>query len=217
MDIDQTRSNMVAQQIRTQQVTNKKILNAFSKIPREDFVPDEYHALAFAETEIPLPHNQFMLAPSLEGKLLQALEISPKETVLEVGTGSGYFTALLASLAKHVYSVEYFESLTEEAKEKLRQQHVFNTTLITADAAQGFSDHGPFDVIVITGSLPFLPESFKKSLNIGGRLIAILGDAPAMEATLYTRLSTSDWAIKTVFETTAPALIHALQPERFEF
>lgn len=208
---------MVSQQIRTQDVINPKILNAFQQIPREDFVPEEFQSLAFAETEIPLGHDQSMLTPSVEGKLLQALEIKPTETVLEIGTGSGYMTALLANLAKHVYSVDIFQEFTEEAQEKLRQHHVFNTTLATGDAAITWTENGPFDVIIITGSVAVLPEDYKKELKIGGRIIAIVGDAPAMEATLYTRLSTSDWAEKVLFETAAPALIGAAEPERFVF
>lgn len=217
MDIDNTRTNMVAQQIRTQAVTNPQVLEAFQQIPREDFVPSEYQSLAYSETEIPLDHDQFMLSPSLEGKILQTLDVQPHETVLEIGTGTGYFTALLANLAKQVHSVDLFEDFTENAAVQLRLHHVFNTTLSTGDAAQGWSDEGPFDVIVITGSMPLMSESFKKDLNVGGRLFSILGNAPAMEATLFTRLSNSDWEVKTVFETYAPQLINAIQPEKFVF
>ena len=149
--------------------------------------------------------------------MLQALAIEPTDTVLEVGTGSGYVTALLAELARHVYSVDINPAFSEAARKKLMDHEVINATLEVGDAAQGWDRHGPYDVIAITGSLPMLPAGFEQSLKVGGRLFAIVGDAPVMEATLVTRMSQTEFQREMVFETVLPPLKNAMQPNRFSF
>lgn len=217
MSIDAARAHMIQQQIRPQSVTDKGVLKALSQVPREDFVPDEYHALAFAETQIPLDHGQVMLNPSVEAKLLQALELDGSQTVLEIGTGSGYFTALLAKSAKHVYSVDCFESFTLEAIEKLKAHHIFNVTLSHANAENGCSNNAPYDAIIVTGSMNELPEKLKQQVNVGGRIIAIIGEKPIMTAYCFTRVSKSDWLTHSLFETVAPKLLNTPEPNAFEF
>jgi protein-L-isoaspartate(D-aspartate) O-methyltransferase len=167
------------------------------------------------DTTIPLGNEQVMMPPRVEARILQALNIHADETVLEVGTGSGYVTALLASLGDHVYSVDINAEMTRTAGDKLADHGISNVTLETGDAARGWDAHAPYDVIVITGSLPLLPANFKQALNVGGRLVAIVGDSPVMEVVLITREGKSEWAQETLFETDLPALINAPEPERF--
>jgi protein-L-isoaspartate(D-aspartate) O-methyltransferase len=217
MNIEQARTNMLTQQIRTWGVLNQHVLDIIAATPREKFVPEVYRNLAYADMAIPLPHDQVMLAPKEEARLLQALNIKPTDVVLEIGTGTGYMTALLACLAKQVYSVDIFADFTVNAKQKLHSLNIANVALITADAARGWEREAPYDVIAITGSSPLLPASFRQSLKPGGRLFAILGDAPAMEATLITRSSTNEWSETLLFETVVPPLINALAPSEFVF
>ena len=147
--------------------------------------------------------------------MLQALNIQPDETVLEIGTGSGYVTALLSKLARHVYSVDIHEDFVSHASSKLRDDNVINVTIEQGDAATGWSQHGPYDVIAVTGSLPLLSDNFQESLKVGGRLFVIVGDSPVMEARLITRNSDSEFKTEDLFETDLPALRNAPQPERF--
>lgn len=217
MNIEQARLNMIKQQIRTWDVTDYKVLEAFSALPREEFVEPAYRNLAFADTNLPIGHNEVMLSPKVEGKMLQALNIQPHETVLEIGTGSGYFTALLAQFAKHVYSVEFYSDLSQNAAQLLKRHRINNVSLEIGNAARGWPHYSnEIDVLVITGSLPYLPESFKSCLKDSGRLMAILGDSPNMEVTLIKKQG-QNWTAKKIFETVAPALVHAQQPERFMF
>ncbi|MDF2529447.1 MAG: protein-L-isoaspartate O-methyltransferase [Gammaproteobacteria bacterium] len=217
MNIEQARINMIKQQIRTWDVTDNTVLEAFAAVPREEFVDPSYRDLAFADTTLPLAHNEVMLSPKVEGKMLQALDIQPHETVLEIGTGSGYFTALLAKMAKHVYSVEFYSDLSQNASAHLKRHRINNVSLEIGNAARGWDYHAnEIDVLVITGSLPFLPDSFKSCLKETGRLMAILGDSPNMKVTLIKK-NGKDWAAKNLFETVAPTLLYAQQPERFVF
>jgi protein-L-isoaspartate(D-aspartate) O-methyltransferase len=158
-----------------------------------------------------------MLEPKLEARILQLLDIGPGERVLEVGTGSGYMTALLAHFALHVFSVEIVPALSESAAHKLQSRGIHNVTLEVGDAAQGWERHAPYDVIVLTGSLPVLPESFQKSLKVGGRLFAVVGDAPAMRAERITRVAPDAFRREDLFETCLPPLRNARQPARFVF
>ena len=205
---------MIEQQIRPWEVLDQRVLDLLSTVPREDFVPPSYRNLAFADINIPLGENQVMMSPKVEARILQALNLKENESVLEVGTGSGYVTALLASLAKQVISVDINPEMTRQAGEKLTAHGFKNVTLETGDAARGWG-HTPYDVIVITGSLPLLPDEFKHALKVGGRLLAIVGDPPAMGVVLITRVGESEWAEEILFETDLPALINAPQPERF--
>ena len=147
--------------------------------------------------------------------MLQALDIQRHESVLEIGTGSGYVTTLLAKLARHVYSVDIHEEFVASAQGKLASDGTINVTIETGDAAQGWDKHGPYDVIAITGSLPVLPRAFQESLTIGGRLFVFVGDAPVMEASLITRIGQNEYQGQNLFETEMPPLRNALQPNRF--
>lgn len=215
MNLENARFNMIEQQIRPWEVLDQHVLDLLSKLPREDFVPERYRKLAYMDTTIPLGNDQVMMPPRVEARILQALNIQADETVLEVGTGSGYVTALLASLGDHVYSVDINAEMTRTAGDKLADHGISNVTLETGDAARGWDAHAPYDVIVVTGSLPLLPAIFKQALKVGGRLVAVVGDSPVMEVVLITREGESEWAQETLFETDLPALINAPEPERF--
>jgi protein-L-isoaspartate(D-aspartate) O-methyltransferase len=216
MNLEQARFNMIEQQIRTWEVLDPVVLDLLHQVPREDFVPDAYKGLAFADLEIPLGHGQSMLSPKLEARMLQELDLKKTDTVLEIGTGSGYMTALLASLAQHVCSVEIVPEASRAAMQKLAAHGIINVTLEVGNAALNWGD-GSYDVIVLTGSVPLLPEDFQHQLKPGGRLLAIVGEAPAMEAILVTCVSANVYRKVTLFETCIPALDHAPIPERFSF
>lgn len=217
MDFEKARFNMVEQQIRTWDVLDQQVLDLLFRLHREDYVPDQYRSLAFADMEIPLGHDEKMLQPKLEARMLQELAIKSTDRILEVGTGSGYMTALLASFGNHVYSVDIIPEFTRSAAARLAAHGVGNVTLETGDAARGWDKHAPYDVIVLTGSVPVLPEAFQKSLALGGRLIAVVGEPPVMEAQLVTYVSASAYNSVGLFETCIAPLKNALQPERFVF
>jgi protein-L-isoaspartate(D-aspartate) O-methyltransferase len=223
MDVERTRFNMVEQQIRPWEVLDTKVLDLLYKVRRENYVPDTHKALAFADLEIPIGHGETMLSPKLEARMLQELAVNPEDRILEIGTGSGYMTALLASQGAHVYSVDIVAEFTQTAGARLAQQGIHNVTLETGDAARGWDKHGPYDVIVLTGSTPVLSDAFQQNLNAGGRLFAVVGVAPAMEAQLTTceglGNSGNAGACGTVslFETVIPALRNAPQHARFVF
>lgn len=214
-DLAQARHLMVEQQIRPWEVLDQKVLDLLEALPREDFVPPEWRNLAYVDEFIPLPGGEVMLPPKVEARMLQALAVQPEDTVLEVGTGSGYFTALLARLGRHVYSVEIDPELSRAAGEKLREHGIDNVTLEVGDAARGWAKHMPYNVIAITGSLPVLPEAFREQLTIGGRLVAVVGEAPVMEAVLIRRLGEHEWSEESLFETVIPPLRNAPKPHRF--
>jgi protein-L-isoaspartate(D-aspartate) O-methyltransferase len=217
MDFDKARSNMVEQQIRPWDVLDETVLDLLYRVKREDYVPAVYRSLAFTDMEIPIGHGQTMLSPKLEAKMLQELRLKSRDKVLEVGTGSGYMTALLASLARHVYSVEIVPDLKSEAEAKLNAHGFDNVTLEAGDAAHGWLQHAPYDVIVLTGSTPVLAEGFANSLNAGGRLLAIVGEAPVMKARLVRCLQPGVYETQDLFETCIAPLANAPQPERFVF
>lgn len=210
------RVNMIEQQIRTWDVLDERVLDAVRRIPREDFVPAQYRNLAFADMNIPLGRGQAMMSPKLEARLLQELEVAPTDNILEVGTGSGYLTALLAALGRHVYSVEILPEFKMAAAQKLAAHGIANVTLDVGDAANGWDRHGPYDAIIVTGSLPLLTD-FRDSLNIGGRLIAAVGKSPAMELRRIRRVTAESFEQETLFETDLAPLINAKQPDRFVF
>ena len=217
MNIEQTRFNMVAQQIRTWYVLDDNVLDLLYKIKREEFVPAEHLAMAFVDMEIPLGHGQVMLTPKMEARILQELHVKKTDKILEVGSGSGYMTALLAERGAHVHSVEIIPELKAMAEHNLSTHHITNVTLEQGDAAQGWSQSAPYDVIVLTASTPVLPDAFKHSLNPGGRLFAIVGEDPVMDARLITCVAPGEFAATTLFETVTVPLINALQPARFSF
>jgi protein-L-isoaspartate(D-aspartate) O-methyltransferase len=217
MNFEQARFNMVEQQIRTWEVLDQRVLDLLARIRREDYVPPQYRALAFADMEIPLGHGEKMLAPKLEARMLQELFLRPGDRILEVGTGSGYMTALLASLGGHVYSVDIIPEFMKGAGARLAAHGIDNVTLEAGDAARGWDRHAPYDAIVLTGSVPVLPDAFPASLQPGGRLIAVVGEPPVMEARLVTCAGAGAYGSTGLFETCIAPLRNALQPERFVF
>jgi protein-L-isoaspartate(D-aspartate) O-methyltransferase len=217
IDIERARFNMVEQQIRTWEVLDQRVLDLLLRVRREDFVPAEYRALAFVDMEIPIGHGEKMLQPKLEARMVQELGLSDKDRILEIGTGTGYMTALLAALGGHVYSVDILPDFTRAARERLTAHGVRNVTLETGDAARGWDAHAPYDVIVLTGSVPLLAESFKASLKPGGRLLAVVGEAPVMEAQLITCVAAGACNSVRLFETCIAALRNAPHPQRFVF
>jgi protein-L-isoaspartate(D-aspartate) O-methyltransferase len=217
MNLEQTRFNMVAQQIRTWNVLDDNVLDLLYKIKREEFVPAENRAMAFVDMEIPLGYGQVMLTPKMEARVLQELHVKKTDKILEVGSGSGYLTALLANQGTHVYSVEIIPELKTLAENNLKAHEITNATVELGDAACGWPKNEPYDVIVLTASTPVLPDAFQKSLNPGGRLFAIVGEDPVMEALLITCIAPGEFTTTKLFETSTPPLINALQPTRFTF
>jgi protein-L-isoaspartate(D-aspartate) O-methyltransferase len=215
--LEHLRFNMVEQQIRTWEVLDQRVLDLLFKVRREEFVPEPYRALAFFDMEIPIGHGEKMLQPKLEARLVQELTLTESDDVLEVGTGSGYMTALLATLSKHVVSVEIIPELTRAAAQKLAAHGMDNVTLESGDAARGWSTGGPYDAIVLTGSVPLLDDAFKASLKLGGRLLAVVGEPPVMEAKLVTCTAEGAYNAVTLFETCIAPLRNAPHPERFVF
>lgn len=220
-DIEHARFNMVEQQIRTWEVLDQQVLDLLFTVRREDFVLAQYRSLAFVDMEIPLTGHALpderMLAPKMEARMLQELAIKPTDRILEVGTGSGYMTALLANRGAHVTSVEINPELSVTAAAKLTAHGITNVTLEIGDAARGWASKAPYDVIVLTGSVPVLADEFQRSLKPGGRLLAVVGEAPVMEALLTTYTGAGAAAAVALFETCIPALRNAPQPERFVF
>lgn len=215
MDFEQARANMVEQQVRTWDVLDQRVLDAMSRVPREAFVPARYRMLAFADTSIPLGHGESMMAPRLEGRLLQALEPRAGDHALEIGTGSGYLTALLASLCRQVHSVDIYADFVADAGERLRARGCANVSLSVGDAREGWAAAGPCDLIAVTGSLPRLPDSLREQLRPGGRLFVVVGEGPAMEARLVTRVAERQWSTQTLFETRLAPLVGAVERPRF--
>lgn len=216
-DLERARFNMVEQQIRTWEVLDQRVLDLLFKVRREEFVPAVYRALAFVDMEIPIGHGEKMLQPKLEARMVQELAIAGTDRILEVGTGTGYVTALLAMLGAHVYSVDVVPEFTRAAAERLAALGIRNVTLETGDAARGWDNHAPYDAILLTGSVPVLAGGFKASLKPGGRLLAVVGEPPVMEAQLATSVGGAAWSSITLFETCIAPLKHAPQPERFVF
>ena len=217
INIESARHNMVVSQIRTGSVLDDRILELVGRGPRQDFVPDALRNLAFVDMQIPLGHGEVMMAPLVEARLLQELAIKPTDKILEIGTGSGYMTWLLAQLGARVHSVEIRAEFTDRASGRLAAHGVRNVELEIGDGARGWDRHAPYDVILVTGSLPLLPEEFKKQLRVGGRLIAIVGKSPAMEARLITRVTDTGFDTRGLFETDLPPLQNALAPSAFVF
>jgi protein-L-isoaspartate(D-aspartate) O-methyltransferase len=207
---------MIEQQIRPWDVLDQRVLDLIGEVAREDFVPPEYRGVAYADAAIPIGHGQVMMHPNVEGRLLQALAVDGTDVVLEIGTGTGYLTALLARAARHVYSVDIVPEFREPAEERLALYGIHNVTLETGDASQGWVRHAPYDAIAVTGSMRDLPEGLLRCLNRGGRLFAVLGEAPIMEAVLVRRTGEREWSREGLFETVLPPLINAVRP-RFVF
>jgi protein-L-isoaspartate(D-aspartate) O-methyltransferase len=216
MDYEQARFNMVEQQIRTWDVLDQEILDLLFAVKREEFVPAAYRTLAFADLELPLANGQCMWAPKLEARVLQALTLKRMESVLEIGTGSGYFAALLGRRAAHVTSVEIDPGMSARAAAILARYGVANVRCEIGDGARGWGSE-QFDAIVLTGSTPLLPESFFRQLKPGGRIFAIVGDLPVMTARLVHWTAPGSRVTTDLFETVVAPLINAAAPARFRF
>ncbi|MBB5019372.1 protein-L-isoaspartate(D-aspartate) O-methyltransferase [Chitinivorax tropicus] len=217
MNWEEARFNMVEQQIRPWDVLDQEILSLLFEVKREEFVPTNMHNLAFVDMELPLANGQKMWQPKLEARVVQELAIKRTDKVLEIGSGSGYLTALLAKRAQHVYSVEIDAEQAAIAKSNLLKAGLGNVTFEVGDGARGWTKHAPYDVIVITGSVPVLPDEFKQQLAVGGRLFAVIGDAPVMSGTLITHESSAAYNTTKLFETVVTPLMNAVQPARFSF
>lgn len=214
-NVEQVRFNMVEQQIRPWDVLDATVLDLLKQVRRDQFVPEGMKDLAYVDMEIPLGYGATMWYPKLEARALQAVLPGRGDSVLEIGSGSGYFTALLAALAGHVTSVEIVPALSAMAARNLGKRT--NITLEIGDGARGWGNGARYDVIVLTGSTPVLPDAFRNSLNVGGRLFAIVGDAPVMEGKLITRISESDFETADILEICVAPLQNAQQPSRFTF
>jgi len=215
---DAARLNMVAQQIRTCEVLDERLLARLREVPREEFVPAEYRAMAFADMSIPLGRGQVMFSPMLEARLIDSLALSASDRVLEVGTGTGYLTAVMAGLAHVIYSIEIVPEFKLRAARNLNALSLGTINLEVGDAARGWPRHGPYDAILVSGALPLGPDpAFQESLAVGGRLVVIVGTAPAMEVRVITRHDSDRYSERSLFETDVPALINAPQPDPFRF
>jgi protein-L-isoaspartate(D-aspartate) O-methyltransferase len=217
MNLEQARTNMVEQQIRTWEVLDQEVLDLLYVVPREEFVPEQHRALAFSDLEIPIGDGERMWQPKMEARVLQELSIHKTDRVLEVGTGSGYLTALMAHRAAQVCSVEIKPSLAAFGRRNLERHGAEHVTLEIGDAARGWESHAPYDVIVLTGSTPVLPRNFLEQLAPGGRLFAVVGEAPAMSARLVTCSAPGAWRSVDLFETVIAPLVNAEQPSGFHF
>ncbi len=221
MNLEQARQNMIAQQIRTWDVLDNDVLQTLVDVRREDFVPLACRSLAFVDTEIPLPCGQNMFPPKLEARLLQEAAVTKQDQVLEIGTGSGYMAALLARHARHVVTVEIEPELQKLAEANLKAYGVSNVTVALGDGARGWAGSGvhaaPYDVIIVSGSLPMLPQSLLEQVKVGGRLLAIIGEAPVMAACLVKRTAADAWDTVKLFETSAKPLRNAEAPTAFHF
>jgi protein-L-isoaspartate(D-aspartate) O-methyltransferase len=217
MDIKQARLNMIEQQIRPWEVLDQDVLNLLNEIHREEFIPDSYKDLSFADTRIPIGHEQTTMTPNVEARLLQSLTIKHDDSVLEIGTGCGYLTTLLAKSAKQVKSIDIFPDFINAAKDKIAKTGLTNTELKNCDAYTLFEQPVKFDVIVLTASLPTMDDRFLNLLNDGGRMFVIIGESPVMEACVFTKQNDSSWSQESLFETDLPALIGTEQKETFEF
>ena len=224
MNIEQDRFNMIEQQIRPWDVLNQDILDLLAVVKREAFVPAAYRSLAFFDTEIPLPCGENMLEPKMEARILQEVALQKHENVLEIGTGSGYMAALLCYKARHVTSIEIEPTLKAMADQNLSDYGITNVTTYLGDGAQGWAgtssadgDSASYDVIVFSGSLPVLPDAFLKKIKVGGRIFAIIGEAPAMCGQIISRVSDTAYSTVKLFETNVKPLRNALQPSHFTF
>ena len=216
MNKDFARQQMIEQQVRAWDVFDVNVLDALKEVPREQFVPEGFAALAFADSEIPIGHGQMMMTPTIEGRALQALALAGGENVLEIGTGSGFLTAVLAKLSTHVTSIDIYDDFLDAARRRLEDCEIDNVDLIKMDGMKELPG-GTFDAIVVTGSIQTFDSRFAEALNPGGRLFVVVGDAPAMSATRVTRFDAETWQSDTLFETDLAPLINGASPRQFSF
>ncbi|WP_058491691.1 protein-L-isoaspartate O-methyltransferase family protein [Legionella worsleiensis] len=217
MSNQSARINMVKQQLRTGEVLNDTILDLYDLIPRHEFVPEQYAHFAYSDMQIPLSHGQKMLTPLEEGLILQGLNLKGHETVLEVGTGSGFFTAMLSKLCKKVISIDYYSEFTQYARRKLEAHQCTNIELITGDACRGWLENAPYDVVVFTGAIEHLTETHRLQVLPGGTIFTIEGRSPAMQAKLHHLDHDNIWTENMIFETDIPQLVDPLKRKEFVF
>ena len=216
MNIELAREKMIEQQVRAWEVLDPDVLYVLRKIPREEFVPRDYTPLAFADTEIPIGHGETMMTPTVEGRVLQSLGLEGSEHVLEIGTGTGFLCACLASLGHHVTSVDIHGDFLKRAAENLADAGFDNVTLEEMDAMEQLPS-GKFDAIAVTGSVETFDTRFVDALRVGGRLFIVVGSGPVMDARLVTRTGESDWGSESLFETHLKPLVNGRQPPQFRF
>jgi protein-L-isoaspartate(D-aspartate) O-methyltransferase len=216
MDNVAARQQMVDQQIRTWEVLDPRVLDVFSMVPREAFVPPQYRELAFADAAIPIGMGQSMLAPKIQGRILQALGVAPADSVLEVGSGTGYLAACLSLLGATTRSLDIHAELTALARSNLRAVPEARVDFETRDAFAA-APLGEFDAIALTGSLPVYDSRFERALRVGGRLFAFVGEAPVMDAILVRRVDNAEWIRESLFETVVEPLINATAAQSFVF
>ena len=217
MNIEQARFNMIEQQVRPWDVLDQRILNLLSSIPREEFVGDANRHRAFMDIELPIGDGEKILPPRMQARLAQELAVKDGDRVLQLGIGSGYITAILASLADHVFAVDNQEILKEHARRCLDSQNIDNVTLSVADACNGWADSAPYDAILMTAAVPAVPESIKQQLKAGGRLLAIVGTEDLQEAILYEKLSDGTWKESSLFDCKVPFMQNIERPSSFVF
>lgn len=209
--------NMIKQQLRTGNVLNESILALYEAIPRDQFVPHHFQQFAYSDMQIELAHQQRMMTPLEEAKLLQALNLSGTETVLEIGTGTGFLTALLSRLCRKVISVDYYEDFTTSAKAKLKQHGYDNVELYSGNACNGWFEKAPYDVVIFTGGIDALTEAHKLQVVPGGQLFAIVGKEPIMQGQLHRINHQQEWSVEVIFETFLPPLINPSKAGDFVF
>lgn len=217
MNFEKARFNMVEQQIRPWEVLDFDVLDLLMSVRREEFVPEAYKSLALSEAEIPLGHGGSMLIPVIEGKILQAIQVKRSDKVLEVGAGSGYFAALLAARADWVRTVEIDPALVTMAHENLKRYGVENVIVEEGDAIRGWPGNAPYDLIVVSGGVPYIPETLLQQLKVGGRLFAFVGEPQLMTATLVTQVSEGNFRTESLFENAVPMMRNAPQKSQFKF
>ena len=217
LNLEQARVNMVEQQVRTWEVLDPHVLDAMREVPREDFAPADYRRMAFSDLRIPLPHGQVMMKPIEEGRMLQALEIQPGYRVLEIGTGSGFSAACLAHMGASVLTIDIIEELVERARRRFERLSIDGIEARQADALGDFDPGETFDAVAVTGSAAEVPDRFRQWLKPGGRLFAVRGFSPVMEAVTMTRSEHDHWQVDSLFDTDLPRLIGAEDRPQFEF
>ena len=215
-DVESARHQMIEQQVRAWDVLDLTVLAALQRVRREEFVPPAFRDIAFADMGVPLGHGQSMLAPSVEGRILQALAIQPDDRALEIGTGSGFFAACLGQLARSVRSLELYPDFVATATENLRRTGTHNVTVQAGDAMT-FAEEATYDVIAVTGSLPVYDPRFERALAAGGRLFVVVGPGPVMEAQRITRAAPGEFVRESLFEVSIDPLVHATEPPKFVF
>lgn len=217
MNFEQARFNMVEQQIRPWEVLDFGVLDVLMSVRREEFVPEAYKGVALSEAEIPLGHGSAMLIPVIEGKILQAVQVKASDKVLEVGAGSGYFAALLAAKADWVRTVEIEPALVSMAHDNLKRYGVENVIVEEGDAIRGWPSNAPYDLIVVSGGVPFIPETLLQQVKVGGRLFAFVGDQHLMTAQLVTCVAEGKYRTESLFENAVPMMRNAPQKNAFSF